>query len=159
MDKGGIYEDGTPQQIFDDPQRENTRRFIRKLKVLELDIESKDYDFPAIVAAIGQYCSKNQIPSRSSQYLHLVFEELVQNQILPILESPKIHFSAEYSPANETIAVTVLYNGKPCDVTTEGDKLSLAVLRSAVSEMKWIREENEEFQNKIELKIKQTTGD
>ena len=38
MDEGGIYEDGTPEQIFEHPQRENTRRFIEKLKVLELNI-------------------------------------------------------------------------------------------------------------------------
>ena len=29
MDEGGIYEDGTPEQIFDHPVRENTRRFIQ----------------------------------------------------------------------------------------------------------------------------------
>ena len=29
MDEGGIYEDGTPEQIFDHPQRENTRRFVQ----------------------------------------------------------------------------------------------------------------------------------
>jgi amino acid ABC transporter ATP-binding protein, PAAT family (TC 3.A.1.3.-) len=46
MDEGGICEDGTPEQIFDHPQRENTRRFVRRLKVLELNIESRDYDFP-----------------------------------------------------------------------------------------------------------------
>ena len=45
MDEGGIYEDGTPEQVFDNPIREKTRRFIRHLKVLELNIESRDYDF------------------------------------------------------------------------------------------------------------------
>ena len=45
MDEGGIYEDGTPEQIFEHPQREKTRRFVRRLMVLELNIESRDYDF------------------------------------------------------------------------------------------------------------------
>ncbi|MBR4543006.1 MAG: hypothetical protein IKO53_02215 [Lachnospiraceae bacterium] len=30
MDEGGIYEDGTPDEIFDGPKREKTRHFIRK---------------------------------------------------------------------------------------------------------------------------------
>ena len=34
MDEGGVYEDGSPEQIFDNPQKERTRQFIRHLKVL-----------------------------------------------------------------------------------------------------------------------------
>ena len=32
MDDGGIYEDGTPEQIFEHPEKELTRRFIQKFK-------------------------------------------------------------------------------------------------------------------------------
>ena len=32
MDDGGIYEDGTPEQIFEHPEKELTRRFIEKFK-------------------------------------------------------------------------------------------------------------------------------
>ena len=52
MDEGGIYEDGSPEQIFDHPQRENTRRFVRRLKVLALNIESRDYDFLGMAGEI-----------------------------------------------------------------------------------------------------------
>ena len=31
MDGGGIYDDGTPKQIFDNPQKEKTKRFIHRL--------------------------------------------------------------------------------------------------------------------------------
>ena len=37
MDQGVIFEDGTPKQVFDHPLKEQTRRFIRKLKVLEFE--------------------------------------------------------------------------------------------------------------------------
>ena len=30
MDKGGIYEDGTPEEIFNDPKQERTRQFLRR---------------------------------------------------------------------------------------------------------------------------------
>ena len=32
MDDGGIYEDGTPEQIFEHPEKELTRRFIQRFK-------------------------------------------------------------------------------------------------------------------------------
>ena len=35
MDEDGIYEDGTPDEIFDSPKKEKTRHFIRKSIMLE----------------------------------------------------------------------------------------------------------------------------
>ena len=154
MDEGGIYEDGAPQQIFDDPLGENTRRFIRKLKVWEMDIENRYFDFPAAVTQIAQFCSKNGISTRASRHIQLAFEEMVQDQLLPHLKNPQIHVETEYSDIDESIAMTLRYNGEPYDVTAEGDKLSLAVLRSAVSEMTWTAEEKDPYRNRIDLKLK-----
>ena len=76
MDQGGIYEEGTPEQIFDHPQKENTRRFIRRLKVLELSIQEGICDLPAMTALIDEYAMKNQISGSLLWRLHAVFEEL-----------------------------------------------------------------------------------
>ena len=155
MDEGGIYEEGTPQQIFDDPQRENTRRFIRKLKVPELKIENRDYDFLSMVSEIEQYCHKNQVSYRTAQHIQLAFEETVQNLLLPVLSDPVIHTVIEYSAADESTIMSMLYNGGLYDVTKEGDALSLAVLESAVSEITWSGDKGTELCNKVEMKIKQ----
>lgn len=155
MDEGGIYEDGTPEQIFENPRKENTRRFIRKLKVLELSITDRDYDFLETVSRIEQYCSKNQIPAKSAQHIQLAYEELVQNLLLPYLKDPKIQIIVEYSAADESTTMDIRYNGDSFDVTQEGDKLSLAVLRSAVSEMTYSEENSEPYRNRIKLKVKQ----
>ena len=154
MDEGKIYEDGTPQQIFDDPKREKTRRFVRKLKVLELNIESRDYDFPAAVSQIEQYCSKNQIDSNTGRRIQLAYEETVQNLLLPKLRSPQIKVVAEYSAADEHTVVTIYYNGITFDAAKDGDALSLAVLQTAVSEMKYRAGANGQYTNEIELIIK-----
>ena len=109
MDEGGIYEEGTPQQIFDDPQKENTRRFIRKLKVLEILIESRDYDFLNAVNRIRQYCEKNQIDEKMSQHIQLAFEEMVNNQLVSVIKNPNIKVIVEYSAVDESTTITVLY--------------------------------------------------
>ena len=154
MDEGGIYEEGTPEQIFDHPQRENTRRFIHKLKVLELNIESRDYDFPGTISQIDQYCMKNQIAPKTAQHIQLAFEELVQNLLLPLLPSPKIHIVVEHSAADESTLMTACCNGPEIDGKSAGDDLSLAVLRAAVSEMTYSYHPADELPNRIELKIK-----
>ena len=97
MDEGGIYEDGTPAQIFGSPKRDKTRRFIQRLKVLELKIRSKDYDFPGTVSAIEDYCRKNLVSPRTCGRIQLAFEELVQQILLPGLSKPEIYIVVEYS--------------------------------------------------------------
>ena len=110
MDEGGIYEDGTPEQIFEHPQRENTRRFIQKLKVLELAIESRDYDFLGMAGQIEAYCNKNQIPSKTAGRIQLAFEETEQ---------------AEWD---------IRYGGPRYDAHSSGDELVLAVHNSTADD-------------------------
>ncbi len=154
MDEGGIYEDGTPEQIFEHPQRENTRRFIRRLKVLELRVQSRDYDFLGMESEIQQYCIKNQVPPRMAHRAQLAFEELVQQQLVPALESPDIQAVLEYSEAEESAAFTVRYGGKPFDVTTQGDELSLAVLRGSVTDMAYQWMAGQERGNRLTMQIR-----
>ena len=154
MDEGGIYEDGSPEQIFDHPQRENTRRFIRKLKVLELNIENRDYDFLGMAGEIDRYCSKNQIPYKTAGRVRLAFEELVQQMLIPALKQPDIQAVIEYSEAEESAVLTVRYNGPAFDVTARGDELSLKVLKSAVTDMTYTRNETAERPNQAVLRIR-----
>ncbi len=154
MDEGGIYDDGSPEQIFDHPQRENTRRFIRKLKVLELNIENRDYDFLGMAGEIDQYCSKNQIPYKTAHRVRLAFEELVQQTLIPTLAQPDIQTVIEYSETEESAVLTVRYNGPSFDVTAKGEALSLKVLRSAVSDMAYTWDENAERPNQAVLRIR-----
>ena len=133
MDEGGIYEDGTPQQIFDDPQREKTRRFVRRLKVLELNIESRDYDFLGVAEEIVQYCSKNQLPPKQANRIRVAFEELVQQMLLPALESPRIQAVIEYAEADAHATMTVRYNGPQRDILESGDDLSRSLLMGMTS--------------------------
>ena len=39
LDQGVVYEQGSPEEIFERPRRERTRQFVMRLKVLELRLE------------------------------------------------------------------------------------------------------------------------
>ena len=154
MDEGGIYEDGTPEQIYDNPQKENTRRFIRKLKVLELSIESRDYDFLATAGEIDKYCRKNQIPWKTAHRIRLAFEELVHQTLIPALGKPMVRIAVEYSEVTESTIMTIQYNGPAFDVTATEDGLSRKVLESTVSEIAYERTDHPECPNQVTLHIR-----
>ena len=154
MDEGGIYEDGTPEQIYDHPQKENTRRFVRKLKVLEFSIESRHYDFLATAGEIDKYSRKNQIPWKMANRIRLAFEELVQQTLIPALKHPDIRIVIEYSEVAESATMTVRYNGPAFDATTREEGLSRKVLESTVSGMAYEQTDDTECPNQVTLHIR-----
>ncbi|MBR2571817.1 MAG: amino acid ABC transporter ATP-binding protein [Clostridia bacterium] len=153
MDEGGIYEDGAPDQIFDAPRRENTRRFIKKLKVLELSIESRDYDFLGMAGEIEAYCGKNQVPYKTAAHIRLAFEETMQ-LLMPALAVPRVHALIEYSEATERAEWTMRYAGPQLDAAREGDRLASSVLRGVTDGIAYAWNEGEELPNELRLKVK-----
>ena len=153
MDEGGIYEDGSPEQIFDHPQKENTRRFVRRLKVLELNIESRDYDFLEMAGEIEAWCGKNQIAPKLKSRVQLVFEEAM-GLLVPMLGTPRVQAVCEYSEATEGTEWTFLYAGPHCDVTALDDDLALAVLKGMAEGIDYEWREGAELPNLLTLKVK-----
>ena len=148
MDEGGVYEDGTPEQVFDNPQREKTRRFVRRLKVLELSITSRDFDFYGMVDKINQYWVKSQISPRQAYRLQLAFEELVE-QLVHRLSDPRIEAVVEYSESTEEIMLTICYNGPAYDVATEGDDFAMSIVRGISSKFVHSYNEGDDLPNQI----------
>ncbi len=117
------------------PKRERTRRFIRNLKVLEMEIRGEDYDFPGAYTLITQYSRKNLLSSNMSMHLQLVFEELVQQILRPQLKEAPIRFIAEYSEQEERTRIVIRYEGKPADLTLPECELPLTLLQGVSSGM------------------------
>ena len=155
MDGGGIYEDGSPEQIFDNPQKERTKQFIRKLKIFEAHIESRGYDFIAFGAEIERYLLQNDVPSAQKYRIRLAIEELVQQILLPRYERPQISVRVEYSMRDKDCLVTVTYAGEKFDVNDTENDISLAMLKNTAEEIRYQYDESESEPNQVEIRIKQ----
>ena len=153
MDEGGIYEDGSPEQIFDHPQRENTRRFVRRLKVLELDIENRDYDFLGMAGEIATYCNRNQIAPKLASRIQLTFEEATQ-LLVSALDDPRIQAVCEYSEQTEIAEWTFSYNGPRFDATTSANDLVLSVLKGMTEHFTYNRLEGSDYPNQLKLIVR-----
>ena len=152
MDEGGIYEDGTPEQVFDNPVREKTRRFVHRLKVLELTIESRDYDFLGITGEIERYGERSQIPLRQPYRIQLAFEELIQ-LVLASLADPRLMIVVEWSEAKQRAILTIRYNGLASNVISDVDDLVGNVLRAGTSQVEYAWDEGEELGNRIAVSV------
>ncbi|MBP5159536.1 MAG: amino acid ABC transporter ATP-binding protein [Lachnospiraceae bacterium] len=154
MDQGGIYEDGTPEQIFDTPKKDLTRRFIRQLKVLEIDVDSLDYDFIGAGAQIDRYCWQNAIPSPVRYRIRLAFEELIQQMLTSVIADRGVHVTIEYSDKEKIARVIVTYGGDNFDPEYGDNEFSYEFLRSSVDEITYNYEPGREDSNTINVLIR-----
>ena len=145
MDEGGIYEEGTPEQIFDNPQKERTKVFIKRLKCLPLTVTSPDFDFIGFTSQIDQFGRDNLISPKTVMGLQLAFEELVMQMLVPKTETGDITMPVEvevrHSETDEASALFVSYGGKRFDPFTDGDELSASLIRKTASKTEYTFDE------------------
>ena len=154
MYEGSIYEEGTPEQIFDHPRREQTRRFIQKLKVLEFCIERKGFDFVTRGSEIDRYCSQNGMPSKEKFRLFLSLEELVQQILLPRTDWTQIHVVVQYSAQEKQTVLEVTYNGRKFDPRETGNELSRTVLQNTADEIRYCYDPDSDEPNRVMISIR-----
>ena len=129
MDEGVIYEDGTPEQIFDHPRKKKTGAFIHQLKTLEIACDSKDADLPVAVSAIEEFGRRQFMSQKQIYAIQLAFEEIVVQKLSGKLkESDKLTVYVEYSEKSGRAFLRAVYSGDFNPFEDEND-LSFIMLR------------------------------
>lgn len=145
MDEGGIYEEGTPEEIFDHPEKEKTRIFIRRLKTLELEVLSPTLDYAEVIDKIRKFCRDTMQEASVSRNMMLCFEEIaVQNIIRKSGKDASIYpvrIEAEYSEADGTNTMNFTWGGEEYDPIAGGDDLSSTIVRGIVKDIRYSRDE------------------
>lgn len=130
MDEGVIYEQGTPAQIFDQPQREKTRAFIHRIRSVCLRIDSPDFDLYAINAELEQFCEKQILPKKTRQHLLLLVEELLAIY-QPRLAAAVLELTLGYAEKTGRLELTLDAPGdapNPLDSDALLDELGLTII-------------------------------
>ena len=67
MYDGYIHEDGSPQQIFEQPVHSATKAFIQRIRKEVFEIEGPDFDFLGMYSAINAFCHKYGIAEKQEK--------------------------------------------------------------------------------------------
>ena len=152
MDDKTIYEEGTPEEIFDNPKKDKTKRFIKNLRLLIIVIDRKDCDYWGYEADIDKYAMKNHISVKGRTRLRLAFEELVREIIMEKLDKPLVNIVLEYSNQTEKLKMTVKYNGDYFNPKDSDNDLSYHVLKSAMDGIEYSEiHDDPVYKNQVEL--------
>ncbi|MEN6347822.1 MAG: amino acid ABC transporter ATP-binding protein, partial [Syntrophomonas sp.] len=150
MDEGIIYEEGPPEKIFENPQKEKTKAFINRVRSFHYHIDSPNYDLYAMNAEIEIFCEKHLLPRRVGDNVLSLVEEtlLLQNDFSDIA------LSLAYSEKTGDLEFRCEAAGSPADPLAEGvheDDIGLKLIesRSAGSQYKY-----EDGKNILSIKVK-----
>ncbi len=118
MDEGIIYEEGPPAQLFGRPQREKTRAFINRIKALNYDINTPDFDIYALNAELEAFCIRHYLSGKLSRNLQLLSEEVISGLFktsLAPLSAPQLQLTVNFAEKTGTVELILLYNGAEFD--------------------------------------------
>ena len=132
MDEGLIYEEGTPQQIFDNPHKPKTKAFINRIRSYHCHIASPDYDLYAMNAEIEAFCEKQILSKKTRHDLLLLTEELLQ-LYRPRLASAPLDLSIAFSEKTDRLEILIESEGdqaNPFEHPDASEDLGLMIIRN-----------------------------
>ena len=136
MDQGEIYEDGTPERVFDHPKRERTRAFVRHLKVYSTVATSENSDFVQVLGEVEEFGRSFDLSSSAIHRAQLVFDEMGVQTILPELASGQtLEFAMEVDQKLGTLGLSFVWQGADFDPLALADELSLKIFRGVATKL------------------------
>lgn len=144
MEDGIIYEEGTPEEIFESPKKEKTNTFIRELKVFNYEIKSLNFDMVSMNAKIEVFCQKHNIDSKQKYNAQLILEEIIVEIFKNCYKhsEPYLKYTIQYSAKAEEITINMDYVGQlfdPFEFTDEDimDNLGMIIIKKFIKSYKF----------------------
>ena len=155
MDDGGIYEEGTPEEIFQNPKREKTIAFIKHINTFSTEINSVDFDFRGLNSGLEEFGRRFGMSQKSIYRVQSAFEELCMQIILPALgDGFKMQLSVAYSQAEERATMRIKYDGEMFNPEDSDNILSLRLAKNAAESIVYEHVPDGDLQNLVTVTIK-----
>jgi polar amino acid transport system ATP-binding protein len=133
MDEGVIYEEGASRQIFENPKREKTRLFIRRIRSVNFQVGSPDFDLYAMNAEIERFCEKQMLPPETQNRVLLLVEELLMLYRPLLMRTIPLDITIRYTEKTGHVEMMFDFEGEefnPLQQTDQADELGLTLINN-----------------------------
>ena len=146
---GGIYEQGTPAEIFDAPKREKTISFINKIKYFTYEITRRDFDLMQMQGGIQNFGEKYGLDQKHTYRLQICCEELIYellDRCYPNRDDVDLKLTVTHAEADGTTKIDIDCGGAAYNPfeQAEEDALSVTILKNMSKrlEYRWENDRN-----------------
>ena len=133
MNEGIIYEDGTPQQIFQNPVHSVTKAFVQRIHKLVFEIKDDNFDMLDMHSRMAQFCIKYNIAEKRGNIDKIA--DMMSGKVLATYRPLTLRLT--YSEQDEITALDFMIEGLETSPlqTPETDKNALAEVRNLSKEI------------------------
>ena len=154
MNEGVIFEDGTPEQIFGNPQKDQTRRFIFGIKETSVELESRYCDYYSCMTELSRFAERSYLSRGMTDAVLSVFEELVVIHMLPkMADGDRMRVSMSASDRLDEVTLTV-YHTMDFDADRDVDEISAAIIKHRADSIVTADSQDEKYKKQIVMKLK-----
>lgn len=139
MNEGVIYESGTPEQIFDRPERKLTRNFINQIREFHYEISGPKYDFYEMMAGLGNFCVRYSFSSRETDHISHILEEGLL--LVGVDNGASVKFSYSEKNGRKDIDIFVPVSLDAGILDSGENSIQAAILRGMCSEISLLESE------------------
>lgn len=136
---GGIYEEGTPSEIFDNPKREKTIAFIKKIKYFSFDIGGRDFDLMQLHGGIQNFGEKYGLDFKIIYRLQICCEELVYEMLDHCYEKDApadMQISVSFAESDKSTQIELSCGGKQFNpFSQDDDGLGVTILKQMAKQI------------------------
>ena len=129
----GIYEEGTPEQVFDAPKREKTAAFIRKIKNLSYRITERSFDLMELQGAIHLFGEKYGLDRNRIYRLQICCEELICEMLAHCYDDTgpvELCLDIAYAELDRSAEIELVCGGRAYDPLSQAeDGLGVTILK------------------------------
>ncbi|MDR2105589.1 MAG: ATP-binding cassette domain-containing protein [Deferribacteraceae bacterium] len=135
MDEQSLYEEGSPEDIFNNPKKPKTQEFILKIRSFSYEIKNRDFDFAEMLGGVENFCFRHAVDKKIAGRLQLIAEELVVNIIAQHYGECSLKVSFSSKLGNYTL--TVGYKGANSNILEIiGDDLPVILVKKSAKTVK-----------------------
>lgn len=161
MDEGIVYEEGTPEEIFEHPVKEKTKAFINRIRSFSYHIGNARFDLYKMNAEIEAFCEKHFLGYQQRHNILLVLEETLtrcfdgdasgsRGKVIELWGG--IELSISYSEKNATIEIQLSTGAGAVSFLKSADQeddLSLLIIRGLTESVRERVEDGKLYLNMI----------
>ncbi len=138
LDQGIVYEEGTPKEIFENPQKELTRRFINQLDGIKKTFAAEGFDYLGFITEIREFAQRKMFAPTYMNRIEMVLEEIYLQTIFPALpKDAEVSFSLEHSDKSDSCEIEFDWAGAQANPLTNMDELSRKLAEYAAEDIEY----------------------
>ena len=139
MSDGGIYEQGTPDQIFHHPEKQGTKEFVFRVRSWNYTISGAGVDMYEMFASLDTFC-KNQFLGRNvTNHCMNAIEEMTAFGIIPSLRGSDatVDLQLESGEGGSDVSLVVDHRalGAEYDPLSELDEISKKIVTNVLTKV------------------------